>query len=1118
MISRKKSINLIIPAFIGLLLSCENTGKEYSDGSVLFTEAFEDSLLNWVVEQTPDGSTRITDGCLEIDGGGATIWFRELLSGPVRIDYEVTLVDEGGENDNCRDVNCFWMARHPRASYDLFTGWRSNSVNRAGIFSNYDDLRTYYASLGGHKNTTSRFRRYTGHGDKPLLPEHDLSDRKYLLEPGRKYQITLVACNNIIQYFRDGEIIFDFYDPQPYTSGWFGLRTVSNHMLVDNFKVTSLIPRPGERKLQKEYENAVKTGLNKNLAAKSMRKGWRNQALFSSGDGYISERTVFNDPITGAEVWQLTNDPSIESNEYFDIPVFSADGRYILFVTRRNGKAERWLMNSDGTNLRPVSDKASSGFEKGFWSIQYPDIIYFAEKQEREGLIYTRVIEMNVISGKTELITEVQGDLGAMQPPHPSEDLFLFVDQMGGEYADKDHPSRAITVSRIGKVFIAPFERMVHRLRFTKSPEGRIFSNFDDPRTTWTSNYDGSDRREIPFEGGHPDWVPGGKMLFFNARQLMPDGTVEFDVRYDAVDQDGKNLRTIYPYGGHASACLDGMYFACDGGEGSGSVNYVSLDERNIAITLFLNHTSRYDHSNKWHPDHHSTHPHPNSSPDGTKIVSNSDALSQFTDIFLTVSRLPDPPGNLIFESADSAGRLTWTRTFRSRETKGYIIYGTNTTGRGYKRLFEGLINDTSCVVPEEFTMKYYVVTAVEHSGLESRPSNEISAIPYTENTPVSINLEAEAIPPAMHITEKLDMQKASNGRYICPRDTGCTESFVVESEVLLQGDYLLWVRIRGDGKLNLLSENEVSDSLVFDESDWKWKRFNMILSLKEGHEKIYIAFPDGRGDLDRLILTNDKEFIPEGLMKTDQTPPPVPEVSKVSFVYPGNVRIDLKVPEHEPDFAYFNIYSSFRKAFSCDQTTLTGSPSDSIFIDWGLPLDTKVYYRITSVDFSGNESEPSGLFIAEPPKFNSEYVYLNIKSARIINMSKEIAAQNGTEYLVPDEILPSSVSWDFEIKNEGYFAFYGSSICQVNAKMPQFNAEIDGNIKSAWKPFGMYGTWKLSPIGIKNSGTPELFYLTKGRHTLKILPENTDSFVSGFVISNDPSYSPVDEMKSTGY
>ncbi|MBP8793276.1 MAG: hypothetical protein KBE41_11315 [Lutibacter sp.] len=49
-----------------------------------------------------------------------------------------------------------------------------------------------------------------------------------------------VSHNSIIQFYRDSELFIDFVDSEPYTSGYFGFRTVKNHMTVDNFKVYQL--------------------------------------------------------------------------------------------------------------------------------------------------------------------------------------------------------------------------------------------------------------------------------------------------------------------------------------------------------------------------------------------------------------------------------------------------------------------------------------------------------------------------------------------------------------------------------------------------------------------------------------------------------------------------------------------------------------------------------------------------------------------------------------------------------------------------------------------------------------------------------------------------------------
>ncbi|CAZ97594.1 Conserved hypothetical periplasmic protein [Zobellia galactanivorans] len=208
-----------------------------ANASLIFLDSFQLGLGNWQVEQMPKGRVEQKNEKMEItDVSGCTVWLTKKLEGPIMITYDAYVIDEGGPQDRVSDLNCFWMAKDMDNPEDLF----ANSENRGGKFSNYDSLRLYYMGVGGHDNSKTRFRRYTGNGERPLLPEHDLSEKKYLIKPNKLTQIKIVAYNGIIQYYRDGKRIIDFYDPKPYTSGHFGLRTVNNHMTIDNFKVFSL--------------------------------------------------------------------------------------------------------------------------------------------------------------------------------------------------------------------------------------------------------------------------------------------------------------------------------------------------------------------------------------------------------------------------------------------------------------------------------------------------------------------------------------------------------------------------------------------------------------------------------------------------------------------------------------------------------------------------------------------------------------------------------------------------------------------------------------------------------------------------------------------------------------
>jgi len=216
--------------------------RRFQSGTVLFADDFAHGLRAWRVEMEKPGNVTAQGGVLDIDvPAGATFWLRRRLRGPVMIQYEVTAVAEGGPNDRVSDLNCFWMATDPAAPNDIFARPRN------GAFAEYNSLRTYYVGLGGNGNTTTRFRRYIGDAiERPLLPENDLStaERPYAGIAANKPQVvTLIASGELIQFWRDRVKIFEMVDPEPYTSGWFGIRTTKNHMRVRNLRIVRLLPR-----------------------------------------------------------------------------------------------------------------------------------------------------------------------------------------------------------------------------------------------------------------------------------------------------------------------------------------------------------------------------------------------------------------------------------------------------------------------------------------------------------------------------------------------------------------------------------------------------------------------------------------------------------------------------------------------------------------------------------------------------------------------------------------------------------------------------------------------------------------------------------------------------------
>jgi Domain of unknown function (DUF6250) len=250
--SAVKWARLVVCAVVVVLVTSARGGwsqvavedKRIHAGKVLYADDFTHRLDQWRVEMERPGTGaagKVTakDGVLDIDvPAGATVWFRQELDGPVMIQYEATVMSAGGANDRVSDLNSFWMAADPKAPGDIF------ARPRTGKFAEYNSLRMYYVGLGGNGNTTTRFRRYIGDEvERPLLPENDLSvkERPEMGIVANKMQtVTLIADGGLIQYWRDGVKIFEMTDAEPYTKGWFGIRTTKNHMQVKHLRILRL--------------------------------------------------------------------------------------------------------------------------------------------------------------------------------------------------------------------------------------------------------------------------------------------------------------------------------------------------------------------------------------------------------------------------------------------------------------------------------------------------------------------------------------------------------------------------------------------------------------------------------------------------------------------------------------------------------------------------------------------------------------------------------------------------------------------------------------------------------------------------------------------------------------
>jgi rhamnogalacturonan endolyase len=203
-------------------------------GKLLYADDFATAIdsSKWIIEMAPQPSSSVYthNANLVLDTkGGVTVWFNQLLTGNLRIEFDRKIVVAGGVNDRLSDCNQFWMAQDPR-NKNLFT--------RNGVLESYDSLQLYYMGMGGNSNKTTRFRKYEGNGQRTLLQEY--TDTTHLLQANKWYHFAIVVNKGSTSFWVNGQCYFTYHDAAPLQKGYFGFRSTKSHQEISSFRIYEL--------------------------------------------------------------------------------------------------------------------------------------------------------------------------------------------------------------------------------------------------------------------------------------------------------------------------------------------------------------------------------------------------------------------------------------------------------------------------------------------------------------------------------------------------------------------------------------------------------------------------------------------------------------------------------------------------------------------------------------------------------------------------------------------------------------------------------------------------------------------------------------------------------------
>ncbi|MBC8356383.1 MAG: DUF1961 family protein [Planctomycetes bacterium] len=255
-------------------------------------------------------------------------------------------------------------------------------------------------------------------------------------------------------------------------------------------------------------------------------------------------------------------------------------------------------------------------------------------------------------------------------------------------------------------------------------------------------------------------------------------------------------------------------------------------------------------------------------SPDGTKVAYASPMLSDNRrtkgDIYFAIARYPLPPVDVRIE----IGKLHWNPPRYAAEIAGYHVYHSTESGTAFNRLTETPIERDSFPVSKA---GFYVVTSVEHSGLESRAfSNEAS---LNGTGPTRIVVEAEFSDFTKPFEPWFDQRTARNAyavgildRDLLFRDklkSGLVATATQQLLIPKDGNYTVWARVKcrrseESGKFRVTLGEAVAGHTTVKTTAWKWIQSNRkAIPLRTGKVPLQFTTTHTGILVDQFLITD---------------------------------------------------------------------------------------------------------------------------------------------------------------------------------------------------------------------------------------------------------------------
>ena len=858
------------------------------------------------------------------------------------------------------------------------------------------------------------------------------------------------------------------------------------------------------------------------------------------------ERLVFRDTVTDTEIWKLTNDCVQDGHHYSLWPPYSPNGAHLWLSSPRwmDGKtrAAYCVMGSDGDAIRRLLPRS---WRYGWWHPRDGNVYFCFDKSKACDLMALDVRTME--AQRLAKLPPKKGYVYIVEPGPWSEWLLvMYPDKASGQFVRMDGSAsrgvefpgmklKEVHFSRAHKdVFFSYDEISKATIAFRVTSDGGLDPQFLVPNTMETNEYRNMRR------GGHSQSSPDETMYF------RPSGVL--------IRADGSQRQIIDPSyltayksfvgnNGYVSWVVTPEWLLFNNGP---QVVKLWSDGSNVHNICFLNTLSTAYNSMPWAC----------SSPDGTKLVYRS-MMTDNVELYQAVVSKPLPPGHLRAKATQDGVALTWKAPALHKEIAGYLVYRSTESGRGFRQLTSSPVADTHYADTRvaKGDRFHYVVSSVEHSGLESGYSNQVQAGRTANESwegPVRHFYEAEFAALEQPVLLRRSPRAASNMHYVSAGEylaqkQGSRGSVTFEIQAPKSAVYRLLGRARiKRGTPRAAAQLELDGRPLgpwqIASADWQWDVGAPAISLEKGEHRLKWIPDDHTVELDRICITDDDTCTPRGFGLGDDVAPDRVIGLKADSVSTFEIALSWQA-DRSSDFNHYNVYASRRPGFEPSQATRVASPYKPGFLDWGLKPGTTHAYRVTAVDRAGNEGQASAEVTARTLGQESFVIEIQAETCQVhkdAELTADPDASGGKAVWVPEigttgkfpNLKPGKATGalvaDFSAPADGTYVVWAR--LKSTWLKAHLELAVDGEATKAYiswplrfgyhhkKSYNIWGSadyqsyiycWCQGRSSRDPAPPPFRYKLAKGQHRLELRNIREGLSVDQLVITNDFSWIP---------